>query len=319
MKITSQLIQSGKLRQLNILCDLSKVADLVELCFHQNMDSEGKSYLRQMRHASKKSQFLSWTSNSVPLKGYVWAEKNKIIGNISIIPFQKTGKKIFLLANVAVHPDHRRKGIAKALTEKGLEYARQHGAKSIWVHVKDDNPTAIKLYENLGFQERTSRTTWVANAKIHPSQAKTHVKITSPSACFWEREYHWLTQNYPEEIRWYRMPNWKNFKPGMKYFFYKFFVESDNYQWIIQKDGKLEAALIATRIYASRSYIWLATAQKTDSLSLTHLLLHARLHLSAKKRKLYLNYPANQSTTALQNAGFTPLRTLIWMKADGAV
>ena len=106
------------LRPLNVLRDLSQVADLVELCFSQTMDSDGESYVRQMRRASRDQGWLQWaTANaehaaSVPLTGYVWEQDGRIIGNASIINFRQRGKRIALIANVAVHPDHRHRGIA---------------------------------------------------------------------------------------------------------------------------------------------------------------------------------------------------------------
>jgi ribosomal protein S18 acetylase RimI-like enzyme len=306
----------GGLRQLNIMRDLPKVADLVELCFHHNMDSEGKSYVQQMRRASKNSSFLSWASTSMPLQGYVWEEEKKIVGNISIIPFREKGKTVFLLANVAVHPDFRRKGIARTLTQKGMRHARNHAAESIWVHVEENNPGAVRLYENLGFQTRSRRTTWNATSTLQLDQAPIHAKIIAPPARFWEAQYQALKKNYPDEIAWYRIPDWENFKPGLKYWLYKLFVESDIRQWSIQKDGKLEAALIWKGTLTRRSPLWLATAPQTDSASLAELLLHARFHLAAKKRDLYIDFPADQLTDAFQKAGFTPRRTLLWMCAD---
>ncbi|MCP4139526.1 MAG: GNAT family N-acetyltransferase [Chloroflexi bacterium] len=307
---------AGKLRQLNIMRDLPKVADLVELCFHHNMDSEGKSYVQQMRRAGKNSNFLSWASTSMPLHGYVWEEDKKIVGNISIIPFREKGKTVFLLANIAVHPDYRRKGIAKTLTEKGMIHAQHRAAESIWVHVEENNPAAVRLYENLGFQTRLRRSTWNATSTLHPHQAPIRAKIIDPPARFWENQSQFLKRNYPQEMTWYRIPDWQNFKPGLKYWLYKLFVENDIRQWAIQKDGKLEAALIWKGTAARRSPLWLATAPQTDSASLAELLLHARFHLANKKRTLYIDFPADECHNAFEKAGFTLRRTLLWMRAD---
>ena len=307
----------GRLRQLNIMRDLPQVADLVELCFHHNMDSEGKSYVQQMRRAGKNSSFLSWASTSMPLHGYVWEEEKKIVGNISIIPFREKGKTVFLLANVAVHPDYRRKGIAKALTQNGIVHARNHAAESIWVHVEEENLGAVKLYADLGFQTHFRRSTWNATSTLLPAQAPLHAKIIAPPARFWEAQYQFLKKGYPEEMTWYRIPDWKNFKPGLKYWLYKLFVESDIRQWAIQKDGKLEAALIWKGTLARRSPLWLATAPQANSASLVELLLHARFHLAAKKRDLYIDFHAGECHDAFEKAGFTLRRTLLWMRADG--
>ena len=307
----------GELRPLNIMRDLPKVADLVELCFQHNMDSEGKSYLRQMRRASQDSGYLSWASNSVPLKGYIWEDQKRIVGNISVVPFRKAKKNIILLANIAVHPDYRRRGIARLLTEKGVAQARQRRAKEIWLQVEESNRSAIKIYESLGFQARALRTTWNATSELKPEKRK--IEITTRTARFWAEQYRWLTEKYPEEIRWYRMPDFQNFKPGLKYWFHKLFVEMDIRQWAVQKDGKFQAALIWTGNHARRTPIWLASVPQADTETLAALLLHARLHLAAQRRHLYIDYPAGEQVEAFKAAGFAPHRTLLWMRAEGVV
>ena len=100
-------------RPLNVIRDLSVVADLIELCFAPTMDNEGQRYLSDMRRASRDDGFLNWASRvtettSLPLTGYVWEQNGRIIGNASLIPFRDKGKRVYLIANVAVHPDHRR-------------------------------------------------------------------------------------------------------------------------------------------------------------------------------------------------------------------
>ncbi len=52
---------------------------------------------------------------------------------------------------VWVHPDHRRRGIATALTSVMAMLAQQHGMASVYLQVSGDNANAIALYEGLGF------------------------------------------------------------------------------------------------------------------------------------------------------------------------
>src|SRR5512141_3092900 len=156
-------------RPLNVLRDLSAVADLIELCFSPTMDNDGQRYLSDMRRASRDDSFLNWASHmtetaSMPLMGYIWEQDGRIVGNASLIPFRDRGKRVYLIANVATHPDYRRRGIGRALTEQVTKHARAKNASAIWLHVRDDNPGAIMLYESLGFQEIARRTTWGANS-----------------------------------------------------------------------------------------------------------------------------------------------------------
>ena len=146
--------QIPQLRPLNIVRDLPGVADLVEKCFADTMDAEGRNYIQQMRRAGQDNAFLRWASTAVdtvsmPLSGYIWEENGEIIGNVSLIPYRHDRKKYYLIANVAVRPEDRRRGIGRALTVAAMQHARQRRSDEIWLHVRDDNPGAIELYRSL--------------------------------------------------------------------------------------------------------------------------------------------------------------------------
>ncbi len=53
--------------------------------------------------------------------------------------------------NVAVAPEFRRKGIAKALIEKFIEAVREKETDVIFLEVRSGNLAAINLYEKAGF------------------------------------------------------------------------------------------------------------------------------------------------------------------------
>lgn len=164
---TPILIQTRQLRPLSIIHDLPGVADLVEKCFADTMDPEGRRYIQQMRRAGQDNVFMRWAANaaesvSMPLSGYVWEENGEIIGNVSLIPYRNKKRKIYLIANVAVRPDYRRRGIGRALTTAAMRHASERHAAATWLHVRDDNPGAIALYRSLGFQELARRTLWQA-------------------------------------------------------------------------------------------------------------------------------------------------------------
>ena len=53
VSLPAQPTETGNVRPLNVLRDLPRVADLIELCFASSMDSDGRTYIQQMRRASK--------------------------------------------------------------------------------------------------------------------------------------------------------------------------------------------------------------------------------------------------------------------------
>ena len=61
------------------------------------------------------------------------------------------------IQNVAVHPSHRRRGLAIFLIEDALSDARKRGAEAAWLEVRQSNVSARRLYEGLGFREAGER------------------------------------------------------------------------------------------------------------------------------------------------------------------
>ncbi|MEK6582501.1 MAG: ribosomal protein S18-alanine N-acetyltransferase [Nitrospirota bacterium] len=55
------------------------------------------------------------------------------------------------ILNLAVHPDFRRKGIAKTLVENILEELKETDCRFLYLEVRASNNTARELYEGFGF------------------------------------------------------------------------------------------------------------------------------------------------------------------------
>lgn len=54
--------------------------------------------------------------------------------------------------NVAVHPSHRRRGIARALMRQAEEYVREFGVARAFLEVRRSNVAARALYEAHGYR-----------------------------------------------------------------------------------------------------------------------------------------------------------------------
>jgi ribosomal-protein-alanine N-acetyltransferase len=59
--------------------------------------------------------------------------------------------------NVAVEPEHRRRGIATALLDRLFELTADDGRRGYTLEVRVSNTQAIALYERLGFESRGIR------------------------------------------------------------------------------------------------------------------------------------------------------------------
>jgi len=307
-----------QLRPLNIMRDLPHVADLVETCFSSTMDADGQRFIQQLRRAGKDNRFLHWAVNAVestsmPLSGYVWEEEGSLVGNVSLIPFRSRRRRIYLVANVAVHPDHRRRGIARQLTLQALEYTRKRKADATWLQVRDDNQGAIDLYTELGFQEQARRTKWKAAPDRNLPAGDRLFEIKNRSAGQWNAQLEWMQRLYPENLDWYQPTPWIRFRPGLVASLYRFFIESETRIWTISGPTGLLAAISWLAGFGRTGQLWAALPEQVEPAVLTALLLHVRRNLTGHEA-LSLDMPVGEAADPIKAAGFNAQRTLVWMR-----
>ena len=320
--ITIPLSAQGHLRPVHVERDLVGVADLVELCFKDTLDPDGRSYLRQLRKAAQGSPVLQWALsaaevvNGLPLAGYVWEEAGQIVGNLSLISMQNQGQRNYLIANVAVHPNFRGRGIARMLTSAGVEYTRRRDAQAVWLQVRHDNSSALHIYQSLGFIEQARRTTWVCDpAGTLSGKPPNGIKVTRRQDAHWPEQRKWLDELYPAELRWYMPVKWWLIRPGFWYRLRRFLSLEFSDQWSVERDKKLLAVLTSHHDGSHAATLWLAAPEEGEyDETAIETLLTAGRRSAGKRRPLSLNLPAGFAMTPIQSAGFRAQQTLLWMQ-----
>ena len=150
------------LRPINLKKDIPQVAKLLETVFGERLDQQGRQALQNASHHS--GPIVFWQLNPMVHKlapGFVWVENDHIVGNATLLRTQTPNR--YIVVNVAVHPDYRRRGIAYALMEAIIHLVQARQGRTIMLQVVKENTAALNLYQNLGFQTIGSMTSWYAN------------------------------------------------------------------------------------------------------------------------------------------------------------
>ena len=87
----------------------------------------------------------------------VIANAEKVDG-YSDAPWQIDSDEVIVLHVLAIHPDHRGKGLARKLVENVIEQEGKAGKKALRLDVIENNTTTEKLYQKLGFRYIQTKT-----------------------------------------------------------------------------------------------------------------------------------------------------------------
>lgn len=301
--------------------DLNGVADLVELCFANTLDADGRRYLRQMRAAARNPNLVRLArrlgeQSSFPMSGFVWDVGGQVVGNLSLIPFTNRGRRVYMIANVAVHPDFRRRGIARALTRAALGHLRRTGADYPWLQVREDNPQAIHLYTSLGFTEAFRRSTWQTEPGPVPTIIpEPDIQIMPLKRSQGRLQQKWLRQAYPPEMEWHLPFRMRDLQPGLLGFVRRLFSGVFVRQYAVQQSRKLAGVAAWQSTQGYYNALWLGLPPEYSERATTALLLHARRAFGLRQ-SLMVDYPARQADEIFETCGYRLHQTLIWMRAD---
>jgi ribosomal protein S18 acetylase RimI-like enzyme len=213
-------------RPVSIRTDLEQIADLIEVAFASSMDDAGRAAIREMRMITQVGPLMMLVSGLNRVlggleDGFVWVDSGKIIGNVSVSPaaYPASYGRGFIIANVATHPAHRRRGIARQLINKSLEAIRQKGGKFAVLQVDAENHGAQQLYRELGFRDERVFARWHRPAHLRPPARLTPMPfITLRDGREWQHEYDIARLTRPNErggLAWLRPTHPDLFRPSL--------------------------------------------------------------------------------------------------------
>jgi ribosomal protein S18 acetylase RimI-like enzyme len=150
------------LRPINLNRDIPEVIRLLEMVFGKTLGMDGQLLLSGGLGLDHQPAFLWRLSPGASrlAMGYVWEEDGRIIGNATVMSTKSADR--YLVVNVAVHPDFRRRGIALNLMDTVMDMVQARQGKEIRLQVEKDNDPAQALYRSLDFVDIGSMTTWRA-------------------------------------------------------------------------------------------------------------------------------------------------------------
>lgn len=219
-------LQGQGVRPINTKTDLPALADLLEIAFANKMDAAGRAAIQQMREIGRLgfSRYFSSGLASGVRRSFVWVEGGRLLGNISIysanVPHQRC--RAWILANIAVLPKQRRRGIATQLVRTALDHLRAKNAQHIVLQVDEDNRAARQLYRRLGFKEENVAGIWVRSRHKRPPAWITDAPpISRRSHSDRHAEYELALRTRPAErggIGWLRPLNKADFEVGIRGF-----------------------------------------------------------------------------------------------------
>jgi len=321
-KILSTLVERHpQMRSIRLPGDLPEIADLVELCFEATLDDDGRRFIRQMRRAaSQRTPYTGMGGLLPPVRGYVWVEAGRIVGNINLIPARIEGQRAYLIANVAVHPDFRRRGIASILTEAALALAGARRVARTALQVDANNLEAQSLYRAYDFIEKARRTVWHTHTgidiKLPPS-----VTVRARQWKDWRQQRAWLDHYYDPHVRWNLPFDLYMYAPGLIGWLLRTLNQYESRQWSAMHHGRWIGSLVWQSSYNQADWLWLAAPPDKLELAACALIPHARQALLQQNlikpgRLLAVNFPAGINQQAFEAIGFKQHNTLIWMERE---
>ncbi len=312
------------LQALDLSRHLRGMAELIELCFNVTLEAGGHGLIREMMffsHAGPLLKLLDWIPGGQPSwnQGYVWLEAGRVVGCASAQRAHARSPR-WLVANVAVHPDYRRKGIALALMRATLDHIRDKGGHDILLQVDDDNVGAVALYQQLGFRRVTTQTIWkrASHAAI-PAHYASPFDVRLRGAAEWQAQWQLAQLTRPFGLQWNRPLETSTFRPTFWQQVEAFLEGQSVEHWIAEAASARVAGslLINFNGWSSDTLTLLVHPDFAGQVE-RPLLVRGLRRLGQRPWSIAIEHPTDDepTTALLRELDFQPGRTFRWLMAE---
>lgn len=319
---TRQESQDG-LRPFDMRRDLLQLANLMELAFQAELDLTANPIVTEMRQLARSGPLL-WIFNasfrllSPFLTGYVWMVDGQLIGNVSLTR-ESIQPAIWSISNMAVHPEFRRRGIARQLMQAALQEARRKGAHWVILEVQTDNAPARQLYLGLGFQiyDTVAELSLAVDKQAKP-WPRPALGLRERRPQDWQSICHLLRAATPETVQEIHPILCSHYRPTIRRSLERW-LDSLLYlrqtqDWLLEENGQVVALVQVTGQYARTAHRLQICVRPNYRGSIEEELLVSGLHWLNRfpEREVASTVSTShpEALQAFQKSGFRTLRTL---------
>ena len=185
--------------------DVPQIIDLLKLVFGDALELDDQQLLGDEVGASLSNLFYRLNPATSRLaNGFVWLADGRIVGNVTLLPTKAWDR--FLVANVAVHPNYRRRGIARAMMHAVTSSVKTRGGRTVLLQVVKDNDSAIDLYRSLGYVGLGHMSSWYSSTsrlrRLDPPGGPAAVDIRPLPGGRWRDAYALDVACVPADLNW---------------------------------------------------------------------------------------------------------------------
>jgi ribosomal protein S18 acetylase RimI-like enzyme len=227
-------LQNGP-RPIDLRHDSKQVIALLDTVFGPLMDSQGRRRIGDRVSLNYGPPLITKLSVATPrfVPGFVWEQEGQIVANLSLVKSQLPGR--YLIANVAVHPDFRRRGYARILMEEAIQHVKLRNGREIHLQVREENVGATLLYENLGFTGIGSVKQWLATSariRLPAGYSRLDKDIRPLRKREWRMAFKLDSTSVDPDLMWPTPPNSDKYHKGLTRWFDDFFKGRKRETWV---------------------------------------------------------------------------------------